>query len=39
MPYVDNRGVRIHYAVERDGPPLLLHHGTFASGDTWRDTG
>ena len=39
MPYVDNRGVRIHYAVEGDGPPLLLHHGTFASGDTWRDTG
>src|SRR4051812_9895736 len=27
MPYVTNDGVRIHYAVEGDGPPLLLHHG------------
>ena len=25
MPYVDNGGVRIHYATEGQGPPLLLY--------------
>ena len=27
MPYVSNQGVRIHYQVEGDGPPLVLQHG------------
>lgn len=24
MPYVNNQGVRIHYEVEGEGPPLVL---------------
>jgi pimeloyl-ACP methyl ester carboxylesterase len=39
MPYAHNQGVRIHYTVEGDGPPLLLHHGTSGSGASWRETG
>jgi hypothetical protein len=27
MPYADNQGVRIHYQVEGDGPPLVMQHG------------
>ena len=30
MPYAENEGVRIHYATEGTGPPLVLQHG-FAS--------
>jgi hypothetical protein len=26
MAYVINHGVRIHYQVEREGPPLVLQH-------------
>src|SRR5262249_44981919 len=37
--YAHNQGVRIHYAVEGEGPPLLLHHGTFGSGAFWREVG
>ena len=27
MPYVDNQGIRIHYKVEGQGPPL--QHGEY----------
>ena len=27
MPYANNEGVRIHYEVEGNGPPLVLLHG------------
>ena len=27
MPYVTNQGVRIHYQIEGEGPPLVLQHG------------
>jgi len=27
MPYANNQGVRIHYEVEGNGPPLILLHG------------
>ena len=39
MPYLVNRGVRIHYEVDGQGPPLLLHHGTGGSADSWRENG
>lgn len=39
MPYATNAGIRIHYEVEGAGPPLVLHHGSFASGADWRDLG
>lgn len=35
MPYVDNRGVRIHYEVEGEGPPLVLQHGFAQSMEGW----
>jgi pimeloyl-ACP methyl ester carboxylesterase len=27
MPYAINQGVRIHFKVEGEGPPLVVHHG------------
>ena len=36
MPFTDNNGVRIHYHVEGEGPPLVLHHGWSGNGDHWR---
>jgi hypothetical protein len=27
MPYVRSQGLRIHYHVEGDGPPLVSQHG------------
>lgn len=39
MPYANNQGIRIHYEVEGEGPPLVLHHGLCASLEFWRTTG
>ncbi len=39
MPYVKNQGVRIHYEVEGQGCPLVLHHGSFGSLNDWRESG
>ena len=39
MPYVDNRGVRIHYQVEGKGPPLVLQHGFTQSLEGWYRCG
>ena len=36
MPFADNNGVRIHYEVEGEGPPLVLCHGLFGSLEQWR---
>lgn len=35
MPYADNHGVRIHYQVEGEGPPLVLQHGFTSSLKRW----
>ena len=35
MPYVTNRGVRIHYDVEDAGPPLVLQHGYTLNSELW----
>ena len=32
-------GVRLHYEVEGDGPPLLLHLGAGCDSDLWRAAG
>lgn len=32
-------GVRIHYEVEGDGPPLVLQHGLLSSLASWRQRG
>ena len=39
MAVVDNDGVRIHYEVEGDGPPLMLMHGMGGSIENWRRAG
>ncbi len=39
MPYVDNRGVRIHYEIEGEGPPLVLQHGFTQSIVGWYRCG
>jgi pimeloyl-ACP methyl ester carboxylesterase len=35
MPYVTNRGVRIHYEVEGAGQPLVLQHGYTLNSELW----
>lgn len=35
MPHADHRGVRIHYQVEGEGPPLVLQHGFTHSLRRW----
>ncbi len=39
MPFVDNKGVRIHYEVEGEGPPLVIQHGYSDSTQTWYEMG
>jgi pimeloyl-ACP methyl ester carboxylesterase len=39
MPFVNNQGVRIHYEVEGQGPPLILVHGYTRSLEDWRNFG
>jgi pimeloyl-ACP methyl ester carboxylesterase len=35
MPLVINEGIRIHYEVEGQGPPLVLQHDLFGSTQSW----
>ena len=39
MPLVEHKGARIKYAVEGNGPPLVLHHGFTQRGRDWHRTG
>jgi pimeloyl-ACP methyl ester carboxylesterase len=39
MPYANSDGVRIHYEVEGDGPPLVLAHGIMGNLNIWRQRG
>jgi pimeloyl-ACP methyl ester carboxylesterase len=39
MPYASNDGVRIHYQMEGDGPPLVLQHGFSDSLESWYELG
>jgi pimeloyl-ACP methyl ester carboxylesterase len=39
MPYADNQGVRVHYKVEGDGPPLVLQHGFTQNLERWYECG
>ena len=39
MPRVANKGISIHYAVEGDGPPVVLGHGFTDSSDFWHESG
>jgi pimeloyl-ACP methyl ester carboxylesterase len=37
MPKIDRNGVRIHYEVHGDGPPLILTHGYSSTSAMWQD--
>ena len=39
MPYVNNGNVRIHYAIEGDGPPVVLNHWSLGTLEGWRVNG
>ena len=39
MPYAHNHGTRIYYQMEGNGPPLVLHHWSFATLESWYDYG
>lgn len=39
MPYANNHGVRVHYEVEGNGPPLVLLHGSHQNLEVWRESG
>lgn len=39
MPNATHGDIRIHYEIEGEGPPFVLHHGSFAYGADWRDLG
>lgn len=39
MPFVIHRGQRIHYAVEGEGPAVVLQHGLFMDGPSWKAAG
>jgi len=39
MPYVSNKGVRLHYEVFGEGPPLFLHVGLGGEWDLWKLAG
>ena len=39
MPYINNRGVKIHYEVEGEGIPLVLQHGSSGNLGNWRSFG
>ena len=39
MPYANNQGIRIHYEIDGEGPPLILQHGSAGSGKDWYQFG
>ncbi|MBM2824884.1 MAG: putative hydrolase or acyltransferase of alpha/beta superfamily [Dehalococcoidales bacterium] len=39
MPFANNNGVKIHYEIEGQGPPILLQHGFSGTLDSWRTNG
>ena len=39
MPFVTNRGQRIHYTVDGSGPLVVLQHGLLMDAGSWRDSG
>jgi pimeloyl-ACP methyl ester carboxylesterase len=39
MPFVENRGIKIHYEVEGQGPALVMQHGLTNNLESWRTCG
>jgi pimeloyl-ACP methyl ester carboxylesterase len=36
MPNIDRKGVKIHYEIHGDGPPLILTHGYSSTSAVWQ---
>ena len=36
MPFVNNKGIKIHYVLEGEGVPIILIHGGFGSHQEWH---
>jgi pimeloyl-ACP methyl ester carboxylesterase len=39
MPFVTNRGQRIHYTTDGSGPLVVLQHGLLMDANSWRESG
>lgn len=39
MPAAKSQGVRIHYQLEGEGPPVVLQHGFTDSLESWYELG
>jgi pimeloyl-ACP methyl ester carboxylesterase len=39
VPFATHRGQRIHYGVEGRGPTVVLQHGLFMDGPSWKAAG
>jgi pimeloyl-ACP methyl ester carboxylesterase len=39
MPYAKNGDTKIHYNVEAEGTPLMIHHGLSGYYESWRTAG
>jgi pimeloyl-ACP methyl ester carboxylesterase len=39
MPYITHQGIRLHYQIEGQGPPLVLQHGFSSSLAAWYQFG
>jgi pimeloyl-ACP methyl ester carboxylesterase len=39
MPFVNNNGVKIHFEIEGNGPPLVYQHGLTSRIANWRENG
>jgi pimeloyl-ACP methyl ester carboxylesterase len=39
MPYARSQGLRLHYQVEGDGPPLICQHGFGDCPESWYELG
>lgn len=37
MPFANNQGIRIHYEVEGQGPPLVLQYGQYFPQEVWYE--
>ena len=39
MPYANNKGIKIHYEVEGEGPTVMMVHGFMGSFNDWYEAG
>ena len=37
MPYVENNGIKVHYVVEGQGPPIVMLHASMGSYAEWHN--